>query len=308
MAHDRVPPAGYLDCFQTNMAAPISKVIVAQRATDLDSRVRLCESTDWSEPGWTPEPYGFGLTPAAGRVLDNVWMPDPIFAYYVPPGQTPVQAVAALRQAFASDYHDTGCLVYPAEGEADGYAFAFLPANLRYAPEALKAIFPWASLVDFARTREPRPYNSAYALPAGSSSPPAPGVTHGVEWEPARLIGFTQLSGSPAPGGELEIELHFQTNLATPSEQWFQLSLVDGARSDAILASDQADPCRGMYPAWLWVAGQVIVAKSILYLPPDLPAGEYAVQVNMFDLAAGPAEMLAAVGDTTLVTLTITAP
>ena len=59
------------------------------------------------------------------------------------------------------------------------------------------------------------------------------------------------------------------------------------------------------YPAWLWQQGQTIVAKSILYLPADLPPGDYALRVSMFDLAVGPGELLPATGDATLLTLPI---
>jgi arabinofuranosyltransferase len=303
MAHDRVPPEGYLDCFQTNMAAPINKIIVAQRAADLDSLVPLCESTDWLHPSWRPSPAGYRLAPDASRVLDNVWMPDPVFVYYVPPEQAPVQPPAALSQVFARDYHDTGCLVYPAESTAQGFEFAFLPANLRYSPEELRDIFPWANLVDFKRTSEPRPYNSAYALPAIEGARPEPQTPHAVEWAPANLLGYQMTASEFQPGGVVEMELYFRTNVAAKTEQWFQLRLVDPARPEAMLASDQADPCRGMYPAWLWEPAQTIIAKTLIYLPPDLPSGKYDLRVSMFDLAVGPDKPLVAMGDTTLLTL-----
>lgn len=59
---------------------------------------------------------------------------------------------------------------------------------------------------------------------------------------------------------------------------------VNAADPATILASDQADPCRGIYPAWLWQPGETIAAKAVLAVPPDLPAGDYALRVEMFRL------------------------
>jgi hypothetical protein len=303
MAHDRVPPEGYLDCFQTNLDAPISKIIVIERAVSLDSLVPKCENNDWEHPTWKPAPSGYSLAAAAARVIDNVWMQDPLFIYYVPPEQAPVQTPAALGKAFAQDYHEIGCLVYPPARSAGDYEFAFLPANLRYTPEQLRAIFPWASLVDFKRSGGPRPYNSAYALLASPGGAPQPPTTHPVAWAPADLLGYQANGGDPQPGSAVEVQLYFRTHGPAKTEQWFQIRLVDPGKPDTILASDQADPCRGMYPAPLWRPDETIIARAEVFLPANLPAGGYEVRVSMFDLAVGPEAPLAATGDTTLLTV-----
>jgi hypothetical protein len=310
MAHDRLPPEGYLECFAPNTVAPINKVIVGQRAEDLGSLVPFCEANDWPVGTYHGEEVGsnLALAPAAGRVLDNIWLPDPIFAYYVPPGLPPVQPVDQLWSAFHEEFHDTGCVVYPPSGAGDGYAFAFLPANLRISPEELRELFPWAGMVDFERTGAPRPFALAYALPALNAAFPSPATSHLVEWAPATLFGYRLKGEGPPPGGAVEIELYLRANGPAPSEQWFQLSLVNPAAPEVALASDQGDPCRGLYPAWLWQPGQLIAVKSVIYVPSDLPAGDYALRVGMFDLGVGPGTMLAATGDQTITSITINSP
>ena len=307
MAHDRIPPVGYMECFAPNTSAPINKIIVGQRAEGLDTLVPYCENADWPVGTWHGDIVGPNLSPVypAGRVLDNIWMPDPILAYYVPPDLPPVQPLDALWGAFENDYHDTGCVVFPPEGAAEGYVMTFLPANLRYSPEELRAMFPWAGMVDFERTGGPRPYNLAYAAPGANFPVPSPATAHAVAWGPASLLGYRFAGSGIEPGEAIEIELTFRVNGPAANEQWFQLNLEALDQPGIVLASDQGDPCRGLYPAWLWEAGQVIVVKSVIYAPPDLPAGDYALRLGMFDLGVGPGAMLTAEGEQRLITITV---
>jgi hypothetical protein len=94
--------------------------------------------------------------------------------------------------------------------------------------------------------------------------------------------------------------LYFRTRAAVPTEQWFRLSLAPAQAPTTPLAADQADPCRGMYPSWLWQPDQTIVAKSLVFVPADLAAGDYVLRVDMFDLSVGPEPLLEASGEQAL--------
>jgi len=268
--------------------------------------VPACENHQWPVTLYNPNAPGSNqeMAPAAKQTLDNVWTKDPLFIDYVPPGQAPSQSPVALLAAFEQQFHDTGCLVFPSA--ADGYEFAFLPPNLRYGPEELKAFFPWAKLVDFKRTGGPAPYNLGYALPAAGAAAPTPATPHPVSWAPADLLGYTLASPTLRAGGALEVMLYYRVNQPAKTEQWFRLSLDNPAQPGPSLALDEADPCRGLDPAPLWQPGQIILAKSILPVPPDLAAGSYTLNLSMFDLAFGPDAPLQAKGDATLITLQTT--
>ena len=310
MAHDRIPPDGYLDCFHANAETPLNKLIIGERTDNWLTLVPGCEDRQWPVTRYNPDAPGSNqvMAPAAKQILDNVWTKDPLFIDYVPPGQTPSQTPAALVSAFQEQFHDTGCLVFPPPAAADGYEFAFLPPNLRYGPDELKAMFPWAKLVDFKRTEGPAPYNLGYALPAAGATAPAPDTAHPLAWAPADLLGYTLATPDLQPGGELEVMLYFRVNQAAQTEQWFRLSLNNPAQPGPALALDEADPCRGLFPAPLWQPGQVILAKSIVPVPPDLAAGSYTLNLSMFDLAFGPDAPLQAQGDSTLLTLQFAGP
>lgn|GEM_PF-659434 len=310
MAHDRIPPEGYLECFQPNVTTPLNKFILAQRTQDLNSLAPTCQDHAWPVTRWRPDAPNpnLALFPSAARVLDNVWTQDPLFIYYVPPEQTPAQSASALWTAFNQNFHDIGCLVFPSDGNSDGYEFAFLPPNLRYAPGELRTLFPWAGIVDFERIGEPAPYNVAYAFPASDGTAPMPTTAHEVKWAPVSLLGFDLPTAELQPGSLIETTLYFRTQQAASTEQWFRLSLVDTQQPAAPLASDQGDPCRGMYPAPLWEANQLIVTKSLIYIPPDLPPGDYALRVSMFDLQSGPDQLLPSQGEATLAVISISVP
>jgi arabinofuranosyltransferase len=310
MAHDRTPPDGYLDCFHANAETPLNKIIIGERTNSLMNLVPACENHQWPVTLFSPNAPSSNqvMAPAAKQFLDNVWTKDALFIDYVPPAQTPRQSPQALVAAFQQQFHDTGCVVFPPPSAADGYEFAFLPPNLRYGPDELKGIFPWAKLVDFKRTGGPVPYNLAYALPAAGAQAPAPATPHPLSWAPADLLGYTLSTPNLQPGGTLEVMLHFRANQKTSTEQWFRLSLNDLTQPGQPMSLDQADPCRGLFPAPLWQAGQVILAKSILPVPPDLTPGSYTLNLSMFDLAFGPDAPLEAKGNDTLITLQLSGP
>jgi hypothetical protein len=308
MAHDRSAPAGYLECFFPNTIPAFGKYIVAQRPAPLAGLVPDCEARAWPVTPWTPdEPNpNLALAPGAEHVIATVFTPHPLFVHYVPPGVVPVQSAAALWAAFRRDFHEAGCLVYPpaATGERAEYQFAILPPNLRYSPDELRPLFPWASLVNFERTRYPVPYGLAYALPAEGPAP-APATPHTVDWPPASLAGFEALSPGLEPGGFFEMLLFFYARQPMPTEQWFRLSLAAASAPDAAISLDEADPCRGIFTAPHWEPGQLILVKSLVPVPGDLPPGDYVLRLDMFDLAVGPDALLPATGDTTLLSLAL---
>jgi hypothetical protein len=305
MAHDRVPPEGYLECFGGNVSNPISKFIVGQRYEILATLVPKCENAAYAATVYDPNrpSANVGMAPTAERVIDNIWTPEPLFIYLVMTDQVPVQSPAILAATFQQAFHDDGCLVTPTSGEPDSYQYAFLAPNLHYPPEELRSMFPWAGMVDFERTGHAEPYRLAYAVPAEGAVPLTPGVAHAIAWPDADLIGYTVGAENLKPGAVLEVILFFRAKQATANEEWLRLTLVDPAQPDSPLALDQADPCRGTYPSQRWEPGQVILAKAFLSVPEGLPPGNYGLRVGMFDLSLGPETALPATGDPIMGTL-----
>ncbi|MEP7358010.1 MAG: hypothetical protein ABI847_12260, partial [Anaerolineales bacterium] len=305
MAHDRVPPEGYLECFGGNVSNPVSKFIVGQRYESLAKLVPNCENASYAATAWRADrpSANIGMASTAERVIDNIWTPEPLFIFVVATNQAPVQPPAQLAATFQQDFHDAGCLVTPTSGEADSYQYAFLAPNLRYSPEELRAMFPWAGMADFERIGHPVPYRLAYALPANGAVPLTPEVAHAIAFPDADLLGYTLGAEGLKPGSVLEVELFFRAKQATANEEWFKLELMDPAQPDGFLALDQADPCRGTFPSQHWEPGEVIVAKAFLAVPDGLEPGRYDLRIGMFDLSVGPDTALPATGDPIMGTL-----
>ena len=52
-------------------------------------------------------------------------------------------------------------------------------------------------------------------------------------------------------------------------------------------AQHDGQPLEGQYPTSHWLAGSVIRDRHIVGLPPDIPPGEYEVEIGFYSLASG---------------------
>ena len=52
-------------------------------------------------------------------------------------------------------------------------------------------------------------------------------------------------------------------------------------------AQDDSEPCRGFYPTTSWNAGEILVDRVGLFIPPDAPPGEYELAMGFYDVWSG---------------------
>jgi hypothetical protein len=50
-----------------------------------------------------------------------------------------------------------------------------------------------------------------------------------------------------------------------------------------IVAQDDHVPLQNQYPTTRWVNGEVVEDRFVLRLPADLPPGEYALEIGLYD-------------------------
>ena len=50
-----------------------------------------------------------------------------------------------------------------------------------------------------------------------------------------------------------------------------------------IVAQDDHGPLQNQYPTTQWVGGEVVEDRYVLRLPPDLPPGEYTLEIGLYD-------------------------
>jgi len=90
----------------------------------------------------------------------------------------------------------------------------------------------------------------------------------------------------PTPAGDV-LPLTLTWSAPHPLERDYQVSLrLAGAEGDTFVQSDWP-PLAAEGPTSTWTAGQPVKDRRGLWLPPDLPPGEYALQVVTYAAASG---------------------
>jgi hypothetical protein len=135
----------------------------------------------------------------------------------------------------------------------------------------------------------------------------APPLAHPQEVDlggKVRLLGYDLAHGrgldsgqiDVEPGDSLELVLYWQTLAPMDISYTVFTHLLDG--NNMIWGQHDSVPGEGTLPTTGWVAGQVIEDHYVITVKPDAPAGEYTIEVGMYDAATGQRlEALSAAGE-----------
>jgi len=99
----------------------------------------------------------------------------------------------------------------------------------------------------------------------------------------ADLQGYT-LDSEPGAGKTITLDLLWNARGTVRDDVSFFIHLV-GAGTTRVLAD--GIPRGGKYPVWAWSVGEKIADRWMLNLPPDLPAGDYAIKIGFYHKASG---------------------
>ncbi|MBN1953590.1 MAG: hypothetical protein JW900_00950 [Anaerolineae bacterium] len=97
------------------------------------------------------------------------------------------------------------------------------------------------------------------------------------------LRGYGLAPQAAAPGATVMLTLYWAAR-ATPSTSYQALVHLLDSRGELVAQAD-GPPLEGDYPTRAWSAGELITDPHAILLPADLPAGEYRLQVGMYNLA-----------------------
>ena len=112
-----------------------------------------------------------------------------------------------------------------------------------------------------------------------------------------RLLGYdlardqgrgVEMGGGPLevePGDSLELNLYWQSLAPMDISYTVFTHLLDG--NDVIWGQHDSVPGWGSLPTTGWVVDQVIEDHYVIRVRPDAPAGDYAIEVGMYDAATG---------------------
>ncbi len=152
----------------------------------------------------------------------------------------------------------------------------------------LHELYPAATEVKTFLDREGQVYARAYRLSAGAS--PARGPRHvlAARWPGLALKGYDLDSPSYKPGALIYLQLWWQAS-AAPATDWTVFTHLLGpvkADGSTVWAGQDGRPGQGSAPTTTWTAGDLILDEYQLRVPLDAPAGDYQIEVGLYDLAA----------------------
>lgn len=303
MAHDRYPPAGYVDCFQPNLQlVGNNKIVVAYHNLDA-KQIAVCEETYW------PPSLGDGRStsylpvssenaPAVHDYLWNNWPAEPLYFFFVPPDMASPQPASAFVESFA-DYDGLGCAVLPPayqEGDND-FLFAFFPDEGRSGTSELTAVFPWMQFVSEERGGG-RPYHLGYAAPLESGMNVQPLVYRAADWgSQIHLLGYDLAAVAFQPGQTIHLTLYYQTGSAIETGLSSFTHLIGTAFNPAtggpLWGQDDGEPCRTLFPMSAWPPDSTVLHKVAVTVPADTPPGEYQLRTGFYHWQTGTRLLLA---------------
>lgn len=232
--------------------------------------------------------------PNAGIILDapNQWE---VFTYYhrdgapvypLPLGQ-PDPAILEPQLAQIAADHDRIYAIFWGEAQRDPQRVVerWLDAH------AFKAADEWVGDVRFV----------VYAVPPAAATEPATPLQ--VAFGPdITLEGFTLTSQAFAPGDIVPVTLFWRTAVTPATRTKVFLHLLDA--NGRLVAQRDSEPGGGLVPTTTWTPGETVIDNHGILLPLDLPPGDYALVVGLYD-AANPAQRLPVAGGDSLALATI---
>jgi hypothetical protein len=96
--------------------------------------------------------------------------------------------------------------------------------------------------------------------------------------------------GALSAGGELTYDLYWEPTMEIALDYTVFVHLLgpfNPVTGGPVWAQHDGQPMEGKYPTHSWLTGRVVKDRHVLALPPDMPPGEYQVEVGLYDLASG---------------------
>ena len=95
------------------------------------------------------------------------------------------------------------------------------------------------------------------------------------------LLGYRVAADRVRPGEVLRLVLYWQANSPVGADYNVFTHVLDA--SGVLRAQQDNAPVGGTYPTSQWTAGEMVVDAYDIALPPDLPAGDYAIEIGLYD-------------------------
>ncbi|MEA3346273.1 MAG: glycosyltransferase family 39 protein [Chloroflexota bacterium] len=126
------------------------------------------------------------------------------------------------------------------------------------------------------------------------SLPPAGSPDHPLEARLGEAIRFHGYDIAPEegvqPGETLTFDLYWEATGEIARDYTVFVHLLgppNPATGGPVWAQHDSQPMEGQHPTSRWLAGSVIQDRHVVALPPDMPPGEYQVEIGLYLLTTG---------------------
>jgi 4-amino-4-deoxy-L-arabinose transferase-like glycosyltransferase len=100
-----------------------------------------------------------------------------------------------------------------------------------------------------------------------------------------RLLGFDVQPTPVEPGDALALTLYWQADAPVARSYTVFTHLLDS--TSFVRGQKDAVPHEGQYPTDRWLPGETVVDRYVIQVPEDTPAGDYRLEIGMYDPAEG---------------------
>lgn len=95
------------------------------------------------------------------------------------------------------------------------------------------------------------------------------------------LLGYDLETASPTSGDEVAVEFYWQALEQVDRNFTVFVQVLNDQMQ--VVAQKDSEPNNGQYPTSIWQPGEVVKDTYLLLLPADLPPGQYALIVGMYE-------------------------
>jgi uncharacterized membrane protein len=152
----------------------------------------------------------------------------------------------------------------------------------------LRELYPDVTEIKTFFDRQGEVYARVLHVPAGFSLKRSPKMAGGGSWPGIQLVGYDLDKVAYHPGEAVYLQLWWRVTSPVPTDWTVFTHLLGPAKTDGgiLWAGKDARPGQGSIPTTTWKPGDVILDEYPLSLSKDAPAGEYPLEVGLYDLAA----------------------
>jgi 4-amino-4-deoxy-L-arabinose transferase-like glycosyltransferase len=231
------------------------------------------------------QPYDVGLL-AATRELRTRLPSAEVYLSPISVGH-PIPRFLLWGQPGARSYDGRYTLVLPPPLDRPA-EYVIIPSIDDRSLSRLQRAFPQGQIVATGAPRRGVPYYEVYHVPAGSEPSVNPQHRLRVAWrEQIGLIGYDLDKARYQPSDVIKMTLYFRS--LDPVEESFTvfthlLGPVRPGTDSPVWSGWDQEPGKASYPTSAWQPGEVVVDEYALTIPSDAPAGEYSLEVGLYQL------------------------